>query len=170
MIVDLANVSGSAKYKFSVPGDDIDLETPGVQLMGDVRVTCEVTRHIIETVVTGTVETAAEIDCTRCLKPVSQELDIPFEVSFVAPDAFPTAEEVKLNESDLGVDVFQGEQIDLKEVTREQILLNLPDQVICSEDCKGLCERCGTNLNMGECSCDEDDIDPRWAALQGLKK
>ena len=170
MIVDLANVSGSAKYKFSVPAKEIDLETPGVDLKGDVQVACEITRHIIETVVAGTVETEAEIDCTRCLQPVTQELVVPFEVSFVAPDAFPTAEEVKLNESDLGVDVFQGEQIDLKEVAREQILLNLPEQVTCRDDCKGLCEKCGTNLNTSKCSCGEDEIDPRWAALQGLKK
>jgi uncharacterized protein len=169
MIVNLASVSGSASYDFRIPAEEFDLEMPGVTLRGDVRVTCEVVRHIIETDVRGTVEADAEIDCTRCLKPVSEKLTFPFEVSFVAPEAFSSQSEVELKESDLGVDVVDGEQIDLKEVAREQILLNLPEQVVCQVDCKGLCERCGVNKNTGECRCGEDDIDPRWAALKDIK-
>src|SRR4051812_26969516 len=145
MIVNLASVSGSASYDFRIPAEEFDLEMPGVTLRGDVRVTCEVVRHIIETDVHGTVEADAEIGCTRCLKPVSEKLTFPFEVSFVAPEAFSSQSEVELKESDLGVDVVDGEQIDLKEVAREQILLNLPEQVVCQVDCKGLCERCGVN-------------------------
>jgi uncharacterized protein len=69
----------------------------------------------------------------------------------------------------MGVDIVEGEQIDLKELAREQILLNLPEQVVCSEACKGLCEKCGADRNTDECRCGNDDIDPRWAALKGLK-
>jgi len=169
MIVDLANVSGSASYDFSVPAEGFDLETPGVALKGDVHVKCEIVRSIAETDVRGTIDTEAEMDCTRCLQPVSQKLSIPFDVSFVAPEVFSSESEVELKETDLGVDIFEGEQIDLKELAREQILLNLPEQVVCREDCKGLCERCGVNRNTDECRCGDDDIDPRWAALKGLK-
>jgi uncharacterized protein len=169
MIVDLASISGSASYDFRVPAEEIDLDLPGVTLKDSVHVVCEVVRHIIETDVTGTVQADAEIDCTRCLTPVSEKLSIPFEVSFVTPEAFPSDGEVELKGSDLGMDVVEGEQIDLKELAREQILLNLPEQVVCKVDCKGLCERCGVNKNTDKCRCGEDDIDPRWAALKGLK-
>jgi uncharacterized protein len=169
MIVDLASVSASATYGIRFSAEEFDLDMPGVTLKDEVHVMCEIVRHIIETVVTGTVEAVAEIDCTRCLTPVSEQLSIPFEVSFVAPEVFSSESEVELRESDLGMDVVDGEQIDLKELAREQILLNLPEQVVCQTDCKGLCERCGANKNTDECRCGEDDIDPRWAALKGLK-
>lgn len=169
MIVDLANVPGSASYDFRVSAEELDLDMPGVKLTGEVHVNCEITRQIIETVVSGTIESDAEIDCTRCLKGVSEKLEIPFEVSFVAPEAFSSDSEVELKGSDMGVDIVEGEQIDLKELAREQILLNLPEQVVCSEACKGLCEKCGVDRNTDECRCGNDDIDPRWAALKGLK-
>ena len=169
MIVDLASVSGSASYDFRVPAEEFDLDTLGVTLKGEVHVTSEIARHIIQTDVKGTIEAEAEIDCTRCLTPVSETLSIPFEVSFVAPEVFSSDSEVELKEGDLGVDVVDSEQIDLKELAREQILLSLPEQVVCQADCKGLCERCGVNRNVEQCRCGEDDIDPRWAALKGLK-
>ena len=169
MIVDLANVPGSASYDFRFPAEEIDLETPGISLKGDVHLRCKIVRHIVETDVTGAIETEAEIDCKRCLQPVSQKLEIPFDVNFVAPEVFSSDSELELKETDLGLDVFEGEQIDLKELAREQILLNLPEQVLCRPDCKGLCERCGANRNFEDCRCGDEDIDPRWAALKDLK-
>jgi uncharacterized protein len=71
--------------------------------------------------------------------------------------------------SDLDVDAITSDELDLKEVVREQILLNLPEQEFCGEDCKGLCQKCGTNLNLIDCKCEETEIDPRWAALKNLK-
>ena len=58
---------------------------------------------------------------------------------------------------------------DSVEVVREQILLAMPEQVFCWEDCKGLCPKCGTNLNLIDCKCADDEVDPRWAALKSLK-
>jgi uncharacterized protein len=60
-------------------------------------------------------------------------------------------------------------ELDLTELAREQILLNLPSQVFCREDCQGLCQKCGANLNLIDCSCEESEVDPRWAALRNLK-
>lgn len=169
MIVDLASVPGSASYDFRFPAEEIDLEMPGVVLKGDVHVKCEIVRHIVETDVTGSIVTEAEIDCKRCLQPVPEKLEIPFEANFVASESFSSESELELRESDLGLDVFENDQIDLKELAREQIMLNLPEQVLCRPDCKGLCERCGANRNIADCRCREDEIDPRWAALKGLK-
>ena len=48
--------------------------------------------------------------------------------------------------------------------------MNLPGRFLCSEDCKGLCPKCGADLNLGDCGCDKEDIDPRWADLQKIMK
>ena len=66
------------------------------------------------------------------------------------------------------LDEMEGSEIDLAEIAREQILLDLPQQFFCKDDCKGLCEKCGTNLNLKDCDCEDDEIDPRWAALKNL--
>jgi len=65
--------------------------------------------------------------------------------------------------------VFEGDELDLTELVREQILLNLPEQTFCNPDCKGLCPKCGQNRNLIDCNCEENETDPRWAALKNLK-
>jgi len=82
---------------------------------------------------------------------------------------FPESKETHLENSDLDTDVIEGNELDLTEIAREQILLNLPEQELCKEDCRGICPTCGKDLNEGECRCGEDDVDPRWAALKDLR-
>jgi uncharacterized protein len=69
----------------------------------------------------------------------------------------------------LEIAILESNNIDVAELVREQILLNLPEQVFCAEDCKGLCPQCGANRNLIDCKCEEKEIDPRWAALKNLK-
>jgi uncharacterized protein len=96
-------------------------------------------------------------------------LDTAFEVSFIDQQNAPEDKELQLQQADLSADVLQGDELDLNELAREQILLSLPEQMFCREDCRGLCPACGKDLNDGECDCGSDEIDPRWAALKGLK-
>ena len=62
----------------------------------------------------------------------------------------------------------EAEGIDLKEAVREQILLNMPNKVLCKDDCLGLCPDCGINLNKESCDCGENKINPKFAALSKL--
>ena len=78
-------------------------------------------------------------------------------------------EEHELDENDLSLGFYQDGVIDLDDITREQIELALPMVRLCADDCRGLCTECGTNLNLGECSCKDQQIDDRWAALKELK-
>ncbi len=59
-------------------------------------------------------------------------------------------------------------KVELDELLREDVLLDLPGKFLCREDCKGLCPRCGKNLNQGDCGCPKQEVDPRLAALQAL--
>jgi uncharacterized protein len=80
------------------------------------------------------------------------------------------AENVELQAEDLILSAYEGDAVDLDEVVREQLLLALPSRHLCREDCQGLCQKCGANLNDGHCSCEQGEVDPRWAALANLKK
>lgn len=170
MIVDLAKLEGSNnKFEFSISADDLDLETENVILNGDIAVSCEITKNISKTDIAGAISVSAEIDCTRCLIPIEQLFAFSFEAAYVPTEELLKERAAELEADDLNVDVLDADELNLREVVREQILLSLPDQIFCRGDCKGLCQKCGTNLNLIDCSCTETEIDPRWAALKNLK-
>lgn len=170
MIVDLADLEGiEKKFEFSIPADNLDLETDTVRLKGDIDVSVNIEKSIAKTNISGTIGVAAELECTRCLVPIDKQLAFNFDVSFVNSEQLVQEAIAELNEADLDVDLLKGDEIDVKEVVREQILLNLPEQIFCKEDCSGLCEKCGENLNLIHCNCADEEADPRWAALKSLK-
>lgn len=170
MIVNLAKLEDTDdRFEFSIRADELDLETDNVRLMSDIGALCEITKSISRTGIKGKVSVAIEVDCTRCLVPVEQPLGFSFSAAFVPREELLKEDEAELEAQDLDVDVLDADELDLREVVREQILLNLPDQIFCKEDCKGLCQKCGANLNLIDCKCIETEIDPRWAALKKLK-
>ena len=171
MIVDLVEIEGSPRpFDFSISADELDLENANFRLRGDVQATGEVVKRAAQIDLKGSVKAPAEIDCTRCLEPVLQDLAIDFAVSFVTPENFASDKEREVAAEDLDLDVIDSDRIDLKDLVREQILLNLPEQVFCTPDCKGLCLKCGSNRNLIDCKCDLDETDPRWAALKNLRQ
>lgn len=170
MIIDLSSLGGgSKKFDLMLAPEEVDPENTNVSINGDVSVRGEVTRHIAETEVNGTIAFAAEVDCTRCLKPVPQSLLFNFEASYVAPEDFSDEREKEVSAADLGTDVLADNSLDLTALVREQILLNLPEQVLCVDECKGLCPKCGQDRNLVDCKCQEDETDPRWSALKNLR-
>ena len=170
MIVDLAEMEGQARpIDISIPAEELNLEETDLRLTGDVRALGEIRKGAGQINVSGSITAPAELDCTRCLEPISRDLTIDFAVGFVAPENFATDKEREVSPDDLDIDVLDGSQIDLKELVREQILLNLPEQALCTPDCKGLCPKCGENRNLIDCRCDLEETDPRWAALKDFR-
>ncbi len=70
---------------------------------------------------------------------------------------------------DADEELFDGKVINLQPIVREQVLLSLPMNAVCKEDCRGLCTKCGQNLNEKECGCDTSFVDPRLAVLKDIK-
>lgn len=170
MIVDLIAME-SSPYRFAatIAPAEIDLESEGAVLTSDARIEAVVTRHIAQADVEGEIGAEVELECSRCLQPVAQSLKFPFRVSFVAPENYSEAKETELRGDDLEIAMLESNNVDVAELVREQILLNLPAQIYCAEDCKGLCPQCGANRNLINCQCEEKEIDPRWAALKNLQ-
>jgi len=111
----------------------------------------------------ASVGTVLRLECRRCLSPV----DVPFEQLL---DLLFATEDESLDD-DVGCYVIpdRAAVLDLRDAVREELVLSVPRYVECGPDCRGLCPRCGANLNAGPCEC-RPERDPRWAALSGLPR
>jgi uncharacterized protein len=106
--------------------------------------------------------------CGRCLEDYAFALDTDFHVVLVPKSEEPTPE-AELTDDELDLSVYDGDQIDLAPLLREQIILALPTRPLCDDRCKGLCSRCGVNLNVESCRCAAAAGDSRLAVLRNLK-
>ena len=121
--------------------------------------------------VTGTVRAQAEGECVRCLEPLELKLEAEFQEMFSYPDADdrgrPKAEPADDAEDDEDMLFIEDGLFDLEPVLRDAVVLALPMQPVCQEDCPGLCAQCGARL-ADDPGHHHDAVDIRWAALQGL--
>lgn len=169
MIIELTSVGTLPKdLKISFAPDEIDLDGEA-ELGSDAVLNAEAISEDDKVHIRGRLSTGIRLDCTRCLEAVENPLEIDFDAVFVDAANEKLDSEVEIAGEELDESLVIDGQIDLKEVVREQLLLNLPEQVYCSEDCKGLCPKCGVNRNLIDCKCADEEIDPRWAALKNLR-
>lgn len=117
-----------------------------------------VTNHAGALVLEGTASSELELVCDRCGKAFSR-------VKTVALDSL-VAQELEDEEND-DILLLDGTQLDLDEAVTTAYILGMDTKNLCSDDCKGLCAKCGANLNLGPCGC-RPDVDPRLAALAQL--
>ena len=150
-----------ASVPFSTSVDLSDLRygnscpvTEAVEASGTVRNTAGVL------VMTGSIRTTIHGICDRCADHFDREIDFPIDVVLVTELANEENE-------DEWVFPLEGDSTDLEDIVRTVFVLNLDSKLLCKDDCKGMCCRCGKNLNDGPCSC-EKEIDPRLAALKQL--
>ena len=113
-----------------------------------------------------------ETDCSLCTRDMAQTVTVHFSLTLQPKPALAPLipEEVVLNPEDPDDCYFDGDSIDLDGILREQIILALPMYPKCSADCHGLCPVCGVDLNTQSCSCERDDVDPRWEKLKLLTR
>ena len=134
-------------------GDSFPVSEP-VLASGTVRNTAGVL------VMTGEVSTTIHGVCDRCASSFDREIRLPIDVVLVTELADEENE-------DEWVFPLEGDSADLDDIVRTVFVLNMDSKLLCKPDCKGLCCRCGKNLNNGPCDC-QKEIDPRFAALQQL--
>ena len=163
MLLDLSKIidNPGASVPFSASVDLSDLcygvshpVTEPVLAEGTVRNTAGVL------VMTGSVSTCIHGICDRCAAEFDRDVEIPIDVVLVT--------ELSNEENeDEWVFPLEGDSANLEDIVRTVFVLNLDSKLLCKEDCKGLCCRCGKNLNDGPCSC-QKELDPRFAALKQL--
>jgi uncharacterized protein len=109
-----------------------------------------------------------EATCSRCLAPHAFVVEKQFEF-VLAPELMAPGGSKELNEGEMGMSFYQGAEINLAPLIREQVLLALPIRPLCREQCLGLCAGCGANLNTESCVCAHSKDDERLAVFRSLR-
>jgi uncharacterized protein len=158
------------RFEHTYQPEEVSLDDELARLVSEVKVTGSARRKGEEVRLRGEIKAEVEILCDRCLAATRMPLEVEFDTGFIPQEAEAVkAENVELLPDDLGIAAYEGDAVDLGELVREQILLALPSRHLCREECKGLCQKCGADLNAGQCSCEKSEVDPRWSALAGWK-
>ena len=141
-----------------------------LKLAGPIRVELEVRKLADHVRILGTVKGRLQLGCHRCLSQFEWLLDEPVDVFLFPEEQAPREEETELGVEELDYDFFDGEVIEIDQLIAEQIFLALPFKVLCGEDCRGLCPRCGVNLNEDVCRCAAGDVKSPFAGLLKIKE
>jgi len=119
--------------------------------------------------VQGTYSVEMEAQCDRCLGRARFPLNAGFDLFYRPASEIAREEEVEIDSGEAEIGFYEGGGIELEEILREQVLLALPMQRVCSEACKGICPVCGKNRNETACDCHATKADDRWRALRKLE-
>jgi uncharacterized protein len=168
MILDMLPIlSGSLQqidFEFSFrPSEDSLLATvySDVDFAEPIIVTGYVKNMAGYMVLSADVKVCYSTMCARCLEPVSNVLEISFEKDIASSGDVSSENDDYI--------IIEDKKLDLLPTVEEEIMLEMPSRTLCKEDCRGLCQKCGKNLNEGDCDCDFFEIDPRWEKLKNFK-
>ncbi len=164
-LVDLDR-SGRQEIEGDIAPDSPLWEELDLTLVAPVHVTLVVTATTAGQVwARGEVETVLSKECRRCLEAVEVPVREALDLVWITPDEYGNEEDGELRVLDP-----QASELDLEPAIREEFLLVVPRFVLCREECRGLCPRCGTNRNHEECECTPEEADPRWDALRSMTR
>jgi len=142
---------------------DLGIQVLGVAEGAPVEVDLRLEAVMEGVLVTGTARATLTGECARCLEPIADEIDVRFQELFVYEDHAPADEDDE-------VSTLQDDLIDLEPLLRDAVVLALPFQPLCRDDCPGLCTECGARLADDPDHAHEAAIDPRWASLATLQQ
>ncbi|MGH3343502.1 MAG: YceD family protein [Carbonactinosporaceae bacterium] len=137
---------------------DLGIDMLGVPEGADLELECRLESVMEGVLVSGTAQAPLAGECVRCLERLESDLDVEFQELFVYPGHDAVDEETLC---------VEGDMLDLDPVVRDAVVLALPFQPVCRDDCPGLCSACGARL-ADDPGHRHEAIDPRWAALEGL--
>ncbi len=173
MIIDLRTVSRSPRrFRFSMVPDQWEAREETEPVLGlGTPVTLEGTvsskgdTYLLEANMAGRLR----LRCDCCLEPYERDVETELRIDLIPPVPVPEETEIELSAEDMAVDFVHGDELDLAAIVREQIFLSLPIKSVCRENCKGLCPRCGANLNKRACGCAGKSGHPAFSKLDELK-
>jgi len=158
-IAQLRRTEGASEtYRFSESFPSLQLGNEDYFFQVPVDVQADVTNTGKSLLVKGKVFSIINVNCSRCLK------EYPFHLDFEFEDEWQPAEFAEPDEEE-GAFLFDKDEFCIDNRISEHILLHIPMKFMCSEDCKGLCPKCGADRNQGSCACTDGDIDPRLEIL-----
>lgn len=176
MILDLTRLLSGEIHKIDVDfelspefDDGYTAALDGVEFTSSARVVGEVTDNAGYMRLAVTVSLDYKGECARCLRSIGDTLSFDFERTVVSEDTLSREREDDDDDYSDEYVVLDDGKLDIDGQLREMLILEFPSKILCSEDCKGLCIKCGHDLNEGECGCNRAHHDPRWDILKGVK-
>jgi uncharacterized protein len=154
---------------------DLGIDVLGVAEGAPVQLDLRLEAVMEGVLVTGTATADLEGECARCLDPIVDQVDVRFQELFVYGDSRDSRGRPTDNagpddgDEDDGVSTMEDDLLDLEPLLRDAVVLALPFQPLCEDDCPGLCTECGANLKEDPDHTHEAPIDPRWAALTTIE-
>lgn len=171
MIIQLSRMPADGLiFNHQYTSNELDVSEYEFEITSLTQVTGRVDRTGMDMLVRGEIKSEITAQCDRCLIEVHIPIKAPFDLIYVPAD--PGTEQTgerELLDRELDLAFYENEQINLDDLVTEQLELSLPMQVLCRQDCCGLCSECGADLNHERCRC-QKTIDPRWQALADLQK
>ena len=153
------------EIEFQDDGDRLSQATP-LQAEGSAELLAHTQGEIR---VRGHLAVTMRCDCNRCLEPAVFPIDSRFDLFYRPAGLAEDDEEVEIDEGQAEIAFYEGDGIVLEDVLREHVLLSMPMQRVCREDCQGMCPICGQNRNLINCGCEAKLVDDRWSALKKVQ-
>ncbi len=154
-----AAAGSGTEFRFVTTAAALDAVPENAVLEGEIVVSGTLSNTGNGFRVSGTAAVGRSFVCDRCLRKCRENAVYAFSEEFRLPEG-------EASEDD-GI-VIEDEMLDLAPLVHDAILTAQPMQNLCRPDCRGLCPRCGADLNEGDCGCDRGSVDPRLAALEDL--
>ena len=162
--IKVSNLSnGFYEYDFEGKIREIEVSDP---FMGSYKTKVGLSKFDSQIILDAKTDIGANLICDRCTKEFHSVITSNYRMIYLFTQKVEHSENDKMDVVYLHPET---DKIDLIEDIRDYVLLAVPMKKLCSEDCKGLCPKCGLNLNDGPCQCKEENIDPRWEPLLKLK-
>lgn len=172
MIFEIEEIpEGGLNFEVLEAKEHFGIDQSDCALSGDVKVWGKLTKVEREVLCSCDFNAPLLVVCTRCLEKFPLQVRGKLQIYFIPQvKEHRAGSEVEVQETDIEKEVYQEDQIDLRGPVRDQILLDVPLIRLCRKNCKGLCPKCGIDLNSSQCECKNDGPnDPRFAVLQKLK-
>ncbi len=132
---------------------------------GDVKLECRMEKNKSEILLVCELTASSRLVCDRCNEEFERELKNKFSVLYLYDSTRVTDED-----TDVIYISSSEDKLELTDIVKDYAYLSIPMKKLCRDDCKGLCPRCGTNLNISDCNCENEITNPVWEKLLELKK
>ena len=148
----------SKKIDYTFERSQFDFEGDIIKPIGSCEVVGMISSDSDMLILNAKIKADLEMICSRCLDTFIYPIDIDIEERFTTN---------RSNEDDEAI-VVMDDVLNITDIVENSIISTLPIKKVCKDDCKGLCQECGCNLNYNACSCNKEDVDIRFEALKGL--
>ncbi len=139
-----------------------------IKILSPVYASLRVDKKGAEIIITGVANAEIEQQCSRCLKVFSMNIKADIDIVYRPAADINKDEHYELKSDELDTGFYKNDTLDIDDLLKEQLLLNVPMKLLCSTECKGLCPKCGADLNTAQCNCVISEIDSRLSVLKQL--